>query len=41
VYGAPVISGCEAAEMLESVEASFNAVSLFIGFCVMRDDDFA
>ena len=36
-----VIARCEAAEVLEPVEASLNAVSLLIGFGIVRDGDFA
>lgn len=37
----PVIARGEAAEMFEFVEASFDAISLFIGFGIVRDDGLA
>ena len=36
----PVEAGCEASEVLELVEASFDAVARFVEVAVVRDDDF-
>lgn len=41
VQGSAIIARCEAAEVLEPVEAAFDAVAVFVGGNVVRDDDLA
>jgi hypothetical protein len=35
------VAGCEATEVLEAVEASFDAIALLVSEGVVRDGDFA
>ena len=39
VRGPSVVAGSKAAEALELVEAAFDAVALFVGIGVVRNDD--
>ena len=39
VGGSPVITGCQASEVFESAEAALDAVALFVGVNVVRDND--
>ena len=41
VDGASIVSCSEAAEMFEAIEASLDAVAVFVDGGVMRDDDLA
>jgi hypothetical protein len=41
VRGSPVITGGEAAEVFELVEATLNTVGLFVGVGALRNDDSA
>ena len=41
VVGASVVAGGEAAEVLEAVKASLDAVAMFVGDRIVRDDDLA
>ena len=41
VDGASIVSCSEAAEMFEAVEASLDAIAVFVDGCVMRDSDLA
>jgi len=39
VSGSPVITGSEAPEVFELVEATLNSVALFVGVGVVRNDE--
>jgi hypothetical protein len=41
VDGSTIVACCEASKVLEAIEAALDAVSLSVGDCVMRDQDFA
>jgi hypothetical protein len=41
VNGSAVVARREAAKVLHSVEAPFDAIALFVDAFVVRDDDFA
>ena len=41
VQGSAIIARCEAAEVLEPVEATFDAVAVFVDDGIVRDDDLA
>ncbi len=41
VRGSPVITGSEAPEVFELAEAALDAVALFVGVGVVRDNDSA
>jgi|MedtruStandDraft_1076414.scaffolds.fasta_scaffold38922_2 hypothetical protein len=41
VDGSSIVACGEAAEMLEAIEAAFNAVAVFVGVGVVRDEQLA
>jgi len=41
VQGSTIIARCGAVEVLELAEAAFDAVAMFVGDGIVRDDDLA